>query len=67
MENMRQNLLDSFPTPQQAFEGFVNDYMWKQYKKRCLEDIFSKRKKTTKTTYNDVPKVVRQDHAYYLE
>lgn len=67
MENMRQNLLDSFPTQQQAFEGFVQDYKWKQFKKKCLDDIFSKRKKTTKTSYSDVPQVVRQDQCYYLE
>ncbi|KAK3731514.1 hypothetical protein QZH41_008547 [Actinostola sp. cb2023] len=67
LEEMKRSLIESFPTTQQAFQGFVQDYNWKQYKKRCLQDIFCKHKKTTSTTYDDVPFVVRQDHAHYLE
>lgn len=67
MEEMRQRLIKSFPTQQEAFEGFLDDYNWKQYKKKCIKDVVKKLHKPNCSTYEDVPLVVRRDNGYYFE
>ncbi|XP_031551248.1 cAMP-dependent protein kinase regulatory subunit-like [Actinia tenebrosa] len=67
MEEMRQRLMKSFPTQQEAFKGFLDDYNWKQYKTKCIKDVVKKLHKPNCTTCDDVPLVVRRDNAYYFE
>ena len=67
METLKQKLSDAFLTQKQAFKFYIEDRNWKIYKKKLVDDIIKRRKRPHCTTFDDVPVVVRNDNAHYLE
>lgn len=67
MEALKQKLNEVFLTQKQAFKWYIEDRDWKTYKKRLIDEIVKRRRRPHKTTFDDVPAVVRADNSHYFE
>ncbi|EDO32933.1 predicted protein [Nematostella vectensis] len=64
--NMREQLEQTFPSPEQAFTSYLEDTTWKLYKKHCIDDVLRRLKKKPRVaTFDDVPLVLRRENSYY--
>lgn len=67
LEALKQKLSEAFLTQKQAFKCYIEDRNWKIYKKRLIDDIITRRRRPHKTTFDDVPVVVRADNNHYFD
>ena len=67
LEALKQKLSEAFLTQKQAFKYYIEDRNWKTYKKKLIDDIVTRRRRPHKTTFDDVPVVVRADNNHYFD
>lgn len=67
LEALKQKLSEAFLTQKQAFKCYIEDRNWKIYKKRLIDDIITRWRRPHKTTFDDVPVVVRADNNHYFD
>lgn len=67
LETLKQKLSEAFITEKQAFKCYIEDRNWKIYKKRLIDDIITRRTRPHKTSFDDVPVVVRADNKDYFD
>ncbi|XP_068760054.1 uncharacterized protein [Montipora capricornis] len=67
LEVVKQNLREAFMTQREAFKFYNEGRNWKIYKKKLVDDIVKRRKRSHCTTFDDVPIVVRADNEHYFE
>lgn len=67
LEALKQKLSEAFLTQKQAFKYYIEDRNWKIYKKKLIDDIITRQKRPHRTSFDDVPVVVRVDNSHYFE
>ena len=67
LEALKQKLSEAFLSQKEAFKYYIEDRNWKIYKKRLIDDIITRRRRPHKTTYDDVPVVVRAANKDYFD
>ncbi|KAL9967240.1 hypothetical protein ACROYT_G025424 [Oculina patagonica] len=67
LEALKQKLSEAFLTQKQAFKCYIEDRNWKIYKKKLIDDIITRRRRPHRTSFDDVPVVVRVDNSHYFE
>lgn len=66
LDALKQKLSEAFLSQKEAFKYYIEDRNWKIYKKKLIDDIITRRRRPHKTTYDDVPVVVRAANKDYF-
>lgn len=67
LTEMREYLLQSFPSSKQIFHSFVDETKWQAYKRQMILELLEKRKRMKNITcFNDVPLTIRIAQPDYL-